>query len=66
MAAKFAAGGTLHVLVGSHVVDQRDEAVVEHGEIAAQDLFGGRDGGALGVHGLCGGLSGSDGERDRI
>src|SRR5688500_10214987 len=38
-------------VVASHVVDQRDEAVVEDGEIAAQDLLGGGDGRALGFHG---------------
>ncbi|MBW3535477.1 MAG: alanine--tRNA ligase, partial [Gemmatimonadetes bacterium] len=44
------AGGTLHVLVGAHVVDQRHEAVVQHGEVAAQDLLGGGVRGPLGVH----------------
>ncbi len=45
------AGGALDVLVAAHVVDQGDEAVVEDGEVAAEDLLGGGDGGALG---LCG------------
>ena len=46
-------GGALHVLVGAHVVDQGHEAVVQDGEVAAQNLLGGGHGGALGLHG-CG------------
>jgi hypothetical protein len=34
-------GGALDVLVAAHVVDQRHEAVVEDGEVPAEDLLGG-------------------------
>ena len=33
-------GGALDILVRAHVVDQRDETVIEHGEVAAENLFG--------------------------
>ena len=38
----------LDALVGAHVVDERHEAVVEDGEVQAEDLFGGRRRGASG------------------
>jgi hypothetical protein len=41
----------LDVLVGSHVVDERDEAVVEDGKVQAEDLFGGRIGRSTRLHG---------------
>ena len=46
------AGGVFDVPIRAHVVHQRDEAVVEHGEVAAQYFFGGGDGGTFGFHGL--------------
>src|SRR5262249_61150256 len=45
------AGGPLDVLVGAHVVDEGDEAVVENGEVEAEDLLGLRAGGTAGLHG---------------
>ena len=40
------------VLVGAHVVDERHEAVVEDGEVEAEDLLGERTGRATGLHGF--------------
>src|SRR5689334_4104466 len=45
------ARGALDVLVGAHVVDERDEAVIEDREVAAEDLLGGGIGRAARLHG---------------
>ena len=44
-------GGALDGGIGTHVVHQRHEAVVQHGEVAAEYLLGGGNRLALGVHG---------------
>ena len=43
-------GGALDVLIGAHVIHERHKAVVEHGKVASEDLFSGRDSGAFGFH----------------
>ncbi len=58
-------GRPLDVLVAAHVVDQRHEAVVEDGEVAAEDLLGRGDGGALGLgHGRIVGFRCASGQRE--
>lgn len=42
----------LNVFIRPHVVDQRDESVVQHGEVATQNLFGGGDRRTFCIHEL--------------
>ena len=50
-------GRPLDIRVRPHVIDERDEPVVENGEVAAQDLFSGGNSRASRFHGSTEGLS---------
>jgi len=36
-------GGALDVFVGAHVIHERNEAVIEHGKISAENFLGSRN-----------------------
>jgi hypothetical protein len=46
------ASSPFHIFVGTHVIDERNETMVQHGEVTAQDFFGSGARRSLGFHGI--------------